>query len=470
MRTGGVGGFFARERFELTVEVDAPDARSPPAARAAAAVPAPSPPRPVGLDALLAAADAAEGHDTDAAVLSPPAPLAPAARLVPETAPMPAHAADTAATPWVFPQVAPARAAALDAFAPAASTLLVEPDPEPVVASTPLPTVVPVATVPEQRTAPEVEQVTGPVPGPHRPMSTESVAFADLLGPAAAGERPPDPAAGGPRRRAGGAGRLCCRPARGRRPEQPEAVRRGRARTSRAGDASRPSCRPHRAGRPGRPAGRARPARRAARRSCSTAPTASSGPWSPRLHLVLADLPVPTADLTRPGAVVLVVGETSQATAAAAALAARHRLPADAVVDLGAAGAAPTADHVRRELARLRGGSTAAVVVVGTDAVADPAGDPWLASVARSLGADQVVACVDATRKVSDLARWLGGLERLGLPVGALDVHHVRSTGDPAARPRPRACRWSVSTAPAPTPPPGPRCCVGRLLGEGGVR
>ena len=188
-----------------------------------------------------------------------------------------------------------------------------------------------------------------------------------------------------------------------------------------------------------------------------------------RLHVVLADLPVPTADLTRPGAVVLVVGETSQAAAAAAALAARHRLPADAVVDLGAAGAAPTADHVRRELARLRGGSTAAVVVVGTDAVADPASDPWLASVARSLGADQVVACVDATRKVSDLARWLGGLEGLGLPVDALDVHHVRSTGDPAAvldlgvpvvgldGARADAATWAA-------------LLVGRLLGEGGVR
>ena len=88
---------------------------------------------------------------------------------------------------------------------------------------------------------------------------------------------------------------------------------------------------------------------------------------------------------------------------------------------------------------------------------------------ARSLGADRVVACVDATRKVSDLARWLGGLERVGLPVGALDVHHVGSTGDPAAvldlgvpvvaldGARADAATWAA-------------LLVGRLLGGGGVR
>lgn len=60
IRTGGVAGFFARERYELTVEVpEAPRPRpralrQPPTAAAAG---------PVGIDALLAAAEAAEADD-----------------------------------------------------------------------------------------------------------------------------------------------------------------------------------------------------------------------------------------------------------------------------------------------------------------------------------------------------------------------------------------------------------------------
>src|SRR5687768_10238540 len=54
VRSGGVAGFFARERFELTVDV--PDA--PPARPRALRVPAPS--EATGIDALLAAADASD--------------------------------------------------------------------------------------------------------------------------------------------------------------------------------------------------------------------------------------------------------------------------------------------------------------------------------------------------------------------------------------------------------------------------
>lgn len=58
VRSGGLVGFFARERYELTVDVpDEPFAR-PRAMRA----PAPAVAGPVGLDALLAAADAAEAR------------------------------------------------------------------------------------------------------------------------------------------------------------------------------------------------------------------------------------------------------------------------------------------------------------------------------------------------------------------------------------------------------------------------
>lgn len=61
VRTGGFAGFFQREHFELTVDV--PDA--PPARRPVRAVPQPrSAPAAVGLDALLEAADAADGPAT----------------------------------------------------------------------------------------------------------------------------------------------------------------------------------------------------------------------------------------------------------------------------------------------------------------------------------------------------------------------------------------------------------------------
>src|SRR5512133_29042 len=67
VRTGGLGGFFAREHFELTIEVPDPEPLSAGWARARAAqraarppVPTSAAPPPVGLDALLDAADAAE--------------------------------------------------------------------------------------------------------------------------------------------------------------------------------------------------------------------------------------------------------------------------------------------------------------------------------------------------------------------------------------------------------------------------
>lgn len=60
IRTGGVAGFFARERYELTVEVPEPPRQRPRALRQA---PASAGAGPVGIDALLAAAEAAEADD-----------------------------------------------------------------------------------------------------------------------------------------------------------------------------------------------------------------------------------------------------------------------------------------------------------------------------------------------------------------------------------------------------------------------
>ncbi|RMI03554.1 hypothetical protein EBM89_19210, partial [Cellulomonas triticagri] len=65
VRTGGVAGFFARERYELTIDV--PDGPAPAAAPSllrrrgitvSGASTTPGGPAPAGIDALLAAADA----------------------------------------------------------------------------------------------------------------------------------------------------------------------------------------------------------------------------------------------------------------------------------------------------------------------------------------------------------------------------------------------------------------------------
>jgi len=60
IRTGGIAGFFARERYELTVEVPERPGRRLRRPAVGAAGPAPGPGGPAGIDALLAAADAAE--------------------------------------------------------------------------------------------------------------------------------------------------------------------------------------------------------------------------------------------------------------------------------------------------------------------------------------------------------------------------------------------------------------------------
>ncbi|WP_454051003.1 hypothetical protein [Cellulomonas sp. Marseille-Q8402] len=85
IRTGGVAGFFARERYELTIDV--PDAPVPPAQsllrrRGVAAVTASA--GGGGIDALLAAADAADSGPDDP--FGPPGSdvLAPAPAAVPE--------------------------------------------------------------------------------------------------------------------------------------------------------------------------------------------------------------------------------------------------------------------------------------------------------------------------------------------------------------------------------------------------
>lgn len=83
VRTGGVAGFFAREHYELTVEV--PDAPPTPPGRPRPTTPPPVERAAVGLEALLAAADAAEQGPGRATADRPPTPH-PAAEAPPEQA------------------------------------------------------------------------------------------------------------------------------------------------------------------------------------------------------------------------------------------------------------------------------------------------------------------------------------------------------------------------------------------------
>ncbi len=407
VRSGGLGGFFTKERFEITIEVaegaaattmttvdvvdvvDVVDAAVPPPVPAQRVA-------PVGLDALLAAA---EEEERAAAPLLAPVPVAVAAA---------AFAAAGGRTALAEPVARPVE--------------------QPVEQLVERPVEQPVEDEPQPWVFPRVEEPAVSVP--HRPMSTESSAFADLLADLQREHDVPVPQALETA--------VPAVPAELREPVVlPEPV----------------SPVPPQA--PPAVEGTGRHARRSRHARSLDAATALADLGVPA-HLLdgvrtssvrgddlgaaaallvgaLAQVPAARPDLSRPGAVVVVVGEAGRARSTALRLAAEHRLTDDAVVDLGAPGVAPTADHVRREVARLRGGDTATVVVIGLDPVADPLEDRWFAAVAATVRADHVVACVDATRKSADVLAWLAGLEDAGLRVDSLDAHHVARTADPAS-------------------------------------
>jgi hypothetical protein len=93
VRTGGVAGFFAREHYELTVEVPDPPPTAPGRPRPTTTAPtAPVERAAVGIEALLAAADAAEQGATGASAGHASAPGRPGASDQPPTPRPPAQA------------------------------------------------------------------------------------------------------------------------------------------------------------------------------------------------------------------------------------------------------------------------------------------------------------------------------------------------------------------------------------------
>src|SRR5690349_15760534 len=126
VRTGGLGGFFSKEHFEITVEVDetaAAPAEPAPAVPAPAvpaqAVPAPAVPAqraaepvpaPVGLDALLAAAEEEELATAPLTALAPVPVAVAAAAFAAASAPAPVAAPVALAEPVGLPEPVEAEA------------------------------------------------------------------------------------------------------------------------------------------------------------------------------------------------------------------------------------------------------------------------------------------------------------------------------------------------------------------------
>jgi hypothetical protein len=148
-------------------------------------------------------------------------------------------------------------------------------------------------------------------------------------------------------------------------------------------------------------------------------------------------LPTAPALPKRPGDVIVVVGEVASALPAARAIAKKMRLDptkillaADSTAGTGVHGArriTGPADAERRAR-RMHRADVAHVVVVDAPLDGGDAAE-WAEEIADAVGATQVWAVVDATRKVGDIADQLA---RLGT-VDALVVDRADVTRDPAS-------------------------------------
>ena len=400
VRTGGVAGFFAKEHFEVTVEV--PDgARSGQRPR----VPGPARSGAVGMSALLDAADAADGgprgpqpHATGGAPDRDPA--APRVSTDGDTfASLLASIDDMADVRPAATAAAPATVAATaDVAAPPGPTRPGEPGPatapEEPAADVPSPH-------PPARFAPQGARVTAATFGPLTPVAPAEPAIDGPAGPAAADAAAGEPAA--PARTA---------------PDAPGAV------GARADAAA--------------PAGPGGGDRRALGALGVPASVLGTGPLDEALPLsrLLGALPRPPAPLRTPGAVVAVVGEGPQALAVAVQLGQRARLDSRDVVLAGVM--APVAGHGRRlqspaaaarHRAKVEGSEQVSVVAVGVG----PDAEDWAAAaeLLAELAPDQSWAVVDARRKTSDLRAWMTALagDRPFDAVAAAWVHETQEPG-----------------------------------------
>ncbi len=452
VRVGGVAGFFARERFELVVEVD--DEDDAPAAPAPGPTPAPAAPptalpRPAqedavngrdqlpgtagsrrdevlddlfdspiaralvrsqaldeagttgaapaagGLDALLAAADAQEAASAHAT-----APSAPVPPSVPAQGEMPGaraargrHADPSAAAPSPGRPVSTesaAFAAVLDAVRDAA-----EPDHE-----TAPPAPAPSATADD-------DVPTGPEPVPAGAAVAELMQLLTARRDAAPVEEPVEEPVAEPTEEP---------------VAEPVAAAAPAAAPTQAPAAAAPAPADERGALHDQLAAAGLPEHLLA------ALPAEAG--AADVHGLLASLPGPAPLPARDGDLVVVVGAPRDALGVAQTVAGRLGVgPQQVVVAARPGGTGALRGDVvrdaaaaRRAAATVRLGDAPGVVVVQADCDADDV--RWAAAVLVALQADQVHVVVDATRKPRDTERWLEGVA-----AGAADVLHVVRAG-----------------------------------------
>jgi hypothetical protein len=371
LRRGGVGGFFSKQWFELGVEVPDP-----------AAAPALEPALDPALDtveALLAMADRADSAPSFDAALSAaespvdtPEQIAAMQRAALTGIPSPAPAPDAAD----LPDLAAAIAAAL------AETATPAPPVQPPVE---VPVEVPVAVAPRVVEPQATKRATT---GTARDNARDkAVAKAREAAKAATAARRVPPAAAP----------AAAKPA-APKPAAPKATAPAK-RTPKT--AAKPKSTP---------------------RAKRTAPLRVTSRVDSRpARMTLAD-----AVVAMPGRITVVAGALPHAIAVAEQAVARLRLAPSSLYVAGPAEPGRTGriygpEHAASLAEELRAGGP---VVLAVDAPVDvPDGAAWAASIADALGADAVVAVVDATRRAEDLRRHLTEL-------GTVTAVAVHGTGD----------------------------------------
>jgi hypothetical protein len=381
VRKGGLAGMFSKPWFEIGVELPGPDV--PVVEVAAAAEPAPA---AITVDALLNLAD-----DADSAEVSTPSfgeVLAEATRSAPAVvppAPRRAFNSEPKPAPWTIMDPVPA-----------------EVKPEPTLV-TPEPATLP---APKPATRPAAKPATRPAAKPApRPAAKPSARRAS--GPQLISDLPQvqRPTRGTP------APRAVAELTPALRSTQRAAAKRGTSST-------------------GEPTGIApAPRKPAARRKPAAATQRRTSPVSAPVRAANSDFSDVLVAL--PGRIVMVAGELPAALDVAGWVCRRMRVSASSML---VAGADVSGDHRRVNgpehaatlAAELKAGDAPVVVVVDAP-VGELDGGLWAAAMADALGADAVIAVVDATRKTADLRRHLNDLGT----VRALAVHAESVAVDP---------------------------------------
>lgn len=392
VRTGGVAGFFAKEHYELTVEVPEPQARPPrrlpvrPAGRAAS---------PAGISALLDAADAAESRAAGGSGEGPT--TAPGSGAIEQLGWI-------SATPVAGPAAAapPGEQGAESGAVSAAAAAAAEHEAGPRVSTdaknfaTLLASIDDMADVP---VPPEIAQ-SAAAPAPAAlPAAAVAPAGSPAIGPGTITSQALPAARFAPR---------------------------GAVVTPVKLAPIHPVAKPHRGG-----------DRRALLALGVPAELLGDGPVDENLPLsdLLARLGRPPAVLRTPGAVIAVVGPRARVLSVATWLAERTQLdPHDVVLagdlqGISGHGRLLSRSAAAQHRARAAAAGELSIVAIGVGANADAW--PDAAALLAELGPDQAWAVVDARRKSTDLRAWLaavGGARAFDL-VAATSVHETQEPG-----------------------------------------